>query len=61
MTDVVEDDKDAALGRNRTLDVHPAESAAAKVATAAVVSNQGITVFTVSLEKLSLHNHFTSI
>ena len=38
---MVEDDKDAALGRNRTLDVHPAESAAAGVATAAVVSNQG--------------------
>ena len=48
MTDVVEDDKDAALGRNRTLDVHPAESAAAGVAPTAVVSNQGITVITVS-------------
>ena len=45
MTDVVGDDKDAALGRNRTLDVHPAESAAAGVATAAVVSNQGITQY----------------
>ena len=53
MTDVVEDDKDAAPGRNRTLDVHPAESAAAGVATAAVVSNQGITVITVLREQLA--------
>ena len=45
MTDVVEDDKDAALGRNRTLNVHPAESAAAEAATTAVVSNQGITQY----------------
>ena len=53
MTDVVEDDKDAALGRNRTLDVHPAESAAAGVAPTAVDSNQGITLIVVLREQLA--------